>query len=287
MNKPSPSKKSGGNAPKPRLMEGIAAFVLEAAGKMFSRQESVVFISLHKCATSYFSKNVLRQLKGRNLIDFQQRHYLDLMNRGPENVKLRKYGHVYGVLRVLDDNHPSLALTERLLSPRNLRGKKMVVLVRDPRDILVSMYFSFGFSHAASPNPGIRRYQEERRARIQAMTIDEYALHTAASLREKFGLLARLIESPVVKDCLLLKYEDLIFRFEDFYKDFSGFVELEDEVKNELYRRTRPPKDEDSTRHRRKGTPGDHKEKLQPETVQKLDGILEPALKYFGYPLES
>ncbi len=40
---------------------------------------------------------------------------------------------------------------------------------------------------------------------------------------------------------------------------------------------------EDVWSHKRKVTPGDHREKLQPETIRRLDQIFAPVLDRLGY----
>jgi hypothetical protein len=45
----------------------------------------------------------------------------------------------------------------------------------------------------------------------------------------------------------------------------------------------RRPKSEDIQKHLRKGMPGEHREKLLPDTVEKLNAIFERPLERFGY----
>lgn len=196
-------------------------------------------------------------------------------------VKTRKYGYSYGVIRILDKNHPSYEITGRLLRKENLEENRAIFFVRDPRDILVSMYYSFGFTHPWSPHRDIRAYQEERRERIQKMTIDDYAIHTAPELKEKFDTI-RLLKKWAA-DSLLLRYEDMIDNFDEFYRQLREFVQLNGSVREELFRQTRPREAEHPTDHKRKGQPGDYKEKLKPAAIHEINGILENTLKEFGY----
>lgn len=207
-------------------------------------------------------------------------HYM-----GFENIKIKtwKYGYAYGVIRILDSLHPSFQLTNQLLDKKNLDGRKIIFYVRDPRDILVSMYYSFGFSHPFSPSGEIRAYQQERRRQIQQMTIDQYVLRTAPVLLEKFNRLITLMEQHRPQDTLLLKYEDMIYRFDHFYRELSRFVPLNNSVRDELFNQTRPPETEQPDQHKRKGAPGDYQVKLDKKTLPELDRILEPVLKRFEY----
>jgi len=243
-----------------------------------STNKSALFITLHKCATSFFARYVLPAFKERNNIDYQMTHY---MNKKILTVKVRRYGYIYGPIRILDREHPSFGMTSRLLKKKNLHNKKAIFMIRDPRDILVSMYYSFGFSHGLSPNPQIKAYQMNRRRKIQQMTVDEYARVTAPLLQEKFDFIESLIQTT--PDKLLLKYEDLILDFEKFYRHLNDYLPLNEDVKEILHKHTRPPKKENPLNHKRKGNPGDYKNKLNPDTINYLDKIFKRTLNDFHY----
>lgn len=269
-----------------KIKEPYPDFLHQTFGKPFSFKKSLLFISLHKCATRFFSNHVLHQLPGRQLINYQRMHYMensDIKENKNIIIKTRRYGYVYGVIRLLDPSHPSFQLTQQLLDNKNLQRKKIIFYIRDPRDILVSMYYSFGFTHTLSPNPPIRQYQEERRQRIQQLTIDQYALETAPQLLEKFNRLIQLIHHHPPSDTLLLRYEDMVDRFDPFYTQLSGFITVKRTLREELFQQSRPPETEQLSQHKRKGTPGDFMEKLDQKTLPELDRILEPILNKFQY----
>lgn len=243
------------------------------------RKRSAFFITLHKCASRFFAEEILPAVRGRSLIDFQRMHYDGCQDL---QVAVLTYGHVYGPVRILDPEHPSFALTEQLLRPENFKDKKTVFFVRDPRDILVSMYYSFGFSHPLSPNPQIRDYQVQRRRAIQAMDVDAYALRAAPALRQKF---LRILElAGQVEDKLILKYEPLIESFPDFYGRLDAFLGLRRGFRRRIFRLSRPEESEKPGRHKRDGTPGGYINKLRSETRGALDDRLSDVLGAFGYP---
>jgi hypothetical protein len=263
------------------------ALIHTYSGKIFSRKPSILFVSVHKCATSFFSQYVLLHMKGRTNINFQQWHFRNAIDPERFKIVIRKYGYVYGVIRLMDKEHPSFELTERLLSDTNLKGRKVAVLVRDPRDILVSMYYSFGFSHAGSPNEAIWAYQDKRSNTISQMSIDDYSIYAAPILNEKFERLHTLCNGNYndnrPEDVMLFKYEDMIYDYDNFYERLNGFLELEDYARNRIYEATRPLEKEQPKMHKRLGRPGDYKQKLGKKTIQELNVILEPALHRFGY----
>jgi len=259
------------------------ALIHTFTGKLFSRKPSILFVSVHKCATSFFSQYILLNMKGRTNINYQQWHFRDAVDPRRFRIMTRKNGYVYGVIRLMDKEHPSYELTEHLLSDVNLKGKKVAVLVRDPRDILVSMYYSFGFSHAGSPNEAIWAYQDKRSKTISAMSIDDYSLYAAPVLNEKFERLHALRSNNHPDEVMVFKYEDMIYNYESFYKQLNGFLELEDYAKKRIYEATRPREKEQPDKHKRLGIPGDYRQKLEKHTIQELNNILEPALRHFGY----
>jgi hypothetical protein len=266
--------------PAKRSMRGKPGFIHNTTGKLFSRKPSVLFISIHKCATTFFAREVMGRFTGRIPIDYQKLHY---ETNGIITVKTRKFGFVYGPIRILDQKHPSLEITRTLLREGNLGGRKLIFLVRDPRDIIVSMYYSFGFTHPLSPNEEIKAYQLERRRKIREKTIDEYALQIAPQVKEKFDIIRSLMQSVPAEDRILLTYEEMVEEFDDFYHRFSGFVELDPGVREKIFTHTRPMEKEQLTQHKRKGAPGDYKTKLKKVTIDTLNNILGSTLTEFGY----
>ena len=150
-----------------------------------SSEQSIVFISLHKCATTFFTNTVFQELQGLKLVDYQSYEYT---HEADLSIKptIHSHGYLYAVLRMYDREHPGYKLTNELLKISNLKKVKTIFWIRDPRDILVSLYFSFGFSHTLSPNSAIQVHQLERREKIQKMDLDTYVLHEAPNLKWKF-----------------------------------------------------------------------------------------------------
>jgi hypothetical protein len=162
---------------------------------------------------------------------------------------------------------------------------KRIFHIRDPRDILVSEYYSFGWIHPDEKGQMLSR----RRTEIQEMSVDDYVLQqpefSSWPLNEKFEPLLKLdLQSP---DFALVRYEDMVLNFPVWVKavvepfDFSA----PDRTVNRYVKKFAhqfEAKSESMT-HRRKVTPGDHKEKLQPETIERLNERFHEVLSRFGY----
>lgn len=245
-----------------------------------SKVTSIVFISLHKCATSFFTKTVFKELKELTLVDYQSYQYQHDDEIMPS---IREKGYLYAVLRLYDRDHPGYHLTDTLLDIANLENIKTIFWVRDPRDILVSLYYSFGFSHPFSPNQMIQKHQHERRKKIQDMELDEYVLKEAPNLKWKFEQIDRLRQQ--LPNHLFLRYEEMVHDFEPFFRTLSSYTGINQNLYDDMLTQTRPNQDEDINSHKRSGKTQGYKEKLKPETIEELNKILATTLKKFNYAI--
>jgi hypothetical protein len=81
---------------------------------------------------------------------------------------------------------------------------RKILLVRDPRDMLVSHYYSMLYSH---PKPGGARRSmfEDYRNRVRAMDIDTYCLEHAKFYSAEFDLYESVAQNCNTK---IIRYED-------------------------------------------------------------------------------
>lgn len=168
----------------------------------------------------------------------------------------------------------------------NLRRCKAILLVRDPRDMIVSHYFSTRSSH---PDPGRALSTSMQgiplREQAQQLTVDEYAIE-----RTKFygrllrGYMSVLDESP--ETFRIYRYEDVIFKKREWIADMCGYFEWpvpEATVRRVADKNDLRPRAEKESKHVRQVSPGDYIRKLRPETIAQLNQLLEKELNYFGY----
>lgn len=255
-------------------------YVRRLSSRHLSRRESVFFFTFHKCASSLFSSYVLRQAQGLEHVDLAFDHFNSGL-AGP--IKYRKRGAVYGPLRLSAPRETDLH--REIIAPVTdssfIRDRVSLLLVRDPRDIPVSAYYSFGFSHRFSPVEEIRRQQEVGRQAIREKTIDEYVLATMPAIVNNFAAGAALLEN--CRRCTLLKYEDMVLNWDAFASDLTRHIRLDERALRKTYEKSRPRREEDITAHQRSGKTEGFREKLQPETIAEMNRILGPALERFGY----
>ncbi|MEP3334407.1 sulfotransferase domain-containing protein [Sedimentitalea sp.] len=187
--------------------------------------------------------------------------------------QMRLQGVYYGVAR--GPYVRSLKILDRL---------KTIIQIRDPRDCLISGYFSFTISHPAPRNPDKQKNFERKRAKRMQMTADEFALDRAENYRMRMQILADIAERH--DDCLMLKYEEMVTDTSTWLNRISEF--LEQPLTNELIAALGEKIDfnvstEDVNKKKRQVTPGDHARKLQPETITALNDILGEQMARYGY----
>lgn len=182
-------------------------------------------------------------------------------------------GYAYSHLREFLDGIPQLA------------DYKIFLVIRDPRDLLVSMYYSVAYSHPAPLGRRQANFQLERE-RVKRLSIDEFVLESAAKKKAIFLEYEEKLLKPY-PHVLILRYEDMVADFPDWLDQLSHYCQLEvpEELRNELVDRFQSmrPKKETREMHVRKGQPGDYLDKLQPQTIAALNATFADVLRQFGY----
>jgi hypothetical protein len=162
-----------------------------------------------------------------------------------------------------------------------------VLMVRDPRDVLVSKYYSIAYSHS-EPDKSGNKYEEfmSQRAYAREVSIDEYVLSerdTVYSVYQRYRDL--LVERFSHYYCT--RYEEMIADFSDWLGALLNYCQFD--VSDELFdllveeHEAKIPKKEDVNKHLRKGIAGDYKNKLESRTIEILNAQFEEVLKGFGY----
>jgi hypothetical protein len=159
-------------------------------------------------------------------------------------------------------------------------AQPIILLVRDPRDMLVSLYFSVTKSHVI---PDGNENLMKARQHSAAMSIDAFVLERVPTYINAYRRYTqKLAEKPVT----LFRYEDVVFHKEEWLKQLVEVLELPYRQRS-ISRVARQldivPATEDDAQHIRKVHPGDHKVKLQPATIEKLTADLAPFLSAYGY----
>lgn len=159
---------------------------------------------------------------------------------------------------------------------------RAVLHLRDPRDGLVSEYFSFGFSHVTKT-----KKQIEHRDWVRQQTIDEYVLQVA---EKKLDIHQAYVEQLLPRpNVLYVTYEQMIEDFDGWLQRIAEHTDLAIPEALDRIKATHVSsvEKEDPTKHVRQMTPGDHLRKLKPETIERLNDQFRPVLDALGYPLDA
>ncbi|MDJ0728372.1 MAG: sulfotransferase domain-containing protein [Crocosphaera sp.] len=165
-----------------------------------------------------------------------------------------------------------------------LKLRKKILLVRDPRDILVSHFFSVASSHILPKYGNAREMLLSSRQEALRLTIDEYVIDKASIFLRNWNNYHRYLTFN--QDLKLFRYEDVIFNKEQWIIDILSFLELnipEKNIKTLASKYDIIPTKEDPNSHIRKVAPGDHKEKLKTTTIEILNNLFSEILTQYNY----
>ena len=160
------------------------------------------------------------------------------------------------------------------------KNATVIHLIRDPRDMLVSLYFSIKYSHELKNEKlkSLNRYAHE-------ISVDTFVLQRA-------GLYLKIYEQYTknlnVKKIATYRYEDVIFEKFEWLKSMVNHLGLpynEEDVVKVSKKHDVIPDVEDERSHIRSVRPGNFRSKLEEETVVKLNDMYSNLLEKYGYSL--
>lgn len=160
-----------------------------------------------------------------------------------------------------------------------------VLLVRDPRDAIVSEFYSTRQTHSIpeGANSGARADMLRRREAARQVTIDEFARAEAAKMADTMERFIPLLDDPML---LLLRYEDIIFEKGRMIREVAhhfGWAVQPEQVDAILKWIDVIPAAENPDAFIRKVIPGDHRQKLSGAAIAEIGEPLARAMNAFGY----
>ncbi|MEH6557742.1 MAG: sulfotransferase domain-containing protein [Oceanicoccus sp.] len=225
------------------------------------------------------SKILLPKVKNLQHVDYAREIY-----RGNNviDINFKPQGYVYGPIRLSLDEGPIYEhINKPLIDSDILLNTKLVAMVRDPRDILVSFYYSITKSHTFSRVSEIRELQETNRERWINEGLEGYLTEKSPTLNKQFELLISILKSN--KNSYVLRFEDMVDDFPVFRNTIRSAFDLENSALENIYKNTRPQIAEDEERHRRSGKTRGFKEKISAKQIGELNATLMKSLAYFDY----
>ncbi len=163
-------------------------------------------------------------------------------------------------------------------------NRKNILLVRDPRDAIVSMYYSVAYSHVSPDDEKAKKEFADRRADVRQQEINQFCLEYAQEWIHQWN---RVLNTLVKNEhTLIFRYEDVVFDKIRLVSDINDHLELgvDRELQHKIAQRYDIiPEKEDKSKHIRFVKPGNHKDRLKPETIDKINELYAPVLSHFDY----
>jgi hypothetical protein len=262
--------------------------LLNGRHQPISSHPSIIHFSVNKVATQYIKRLLIRCAKENGLIPVRMSEYAwhtnfpYLFTLSAEEVEpylhiFQPKGYLYTVFGGLVEGIP------------NVDDYRVVIILRDPRDVLVSGYYSYAFSHAEPEVEEARESFEQFRAYARSLGVDGYVTALCEDTRQSYQrYLDFLAVHPQV---YLTRYEEMLADFPAWLAGLLDYCQLEIstalEQKLLAEARIAQPSGEDVSRHRRQGKSGDYRKKLKPETIDYLNRELAPILERLDYPVHA
>lgn len=253
---------------------------------------NIVVFTLHKSA-SMFIHHQCQLLTALSGIEY---HSPNQPNSGLDARRLRTDRHMWST------RNGCFAPVRFYVDIPQIDDYSVILHLRDPRDVLVSMFYSYCFIHTGeiAANTG---YRQE----VAAKGIDAFVLAKAseesADYRGDYGtgghvedLIGNLphryrdyrehfLGKPNV---ILVKYEEMVTDYRGWLRKFIAPFPIgdKDKVIDDLAGQSAaffPKRAHDEMNHVRHVTPGDHKLKLKSSTIAQLDEIFADTLDALGY----
>jgi hypothetical protein len=250
---------------------------------------SIMFFTVYKAASSFIGAFMNKIVAEAGMTAVNLDGYFFDRGQGREwegtgrviyDVSYSPTGYFYGPFRSFNKAVP------------DIDQYKILLVLRDPRDVIVSSYYSL-YSHvspqALDKEQLVQRHQ--RRKKKAELTVDEYVIDKINSTSRLTDDLMEYHQQLSGKDnVLFLKYEDMVTDFEPWLNQLLTFLDLDisPELKNEISDSGNFKVDKENVyKHKRQVTPGDYKRKLKPETIERLNIYMKNVLNLYGYSLDS
>jgi hypothetical protein len=255
-----------------------------------NKHPSVIHFSFHKAGTQYVRSVLTRCAVENGMVpvgvhdyafhtDFPRLHSLTAD-------EMKKYEHIFKPRGYLYSAFGG-GMVEGIV---DLDLYKVIFVTRDPRDILVSHYYSMAYSHATPEGTGNKHERFiKNRAMARASTIDEWVLRRSDKLYDTCVRYQELLlkKSP---HTYRTNYEQMVYDFSSWLRGLLNYCELNisaDSFELLLQENARiRPQEENIYHHLRKGQVGDYRNKLKPETIHSLNEKFASVLEMFGYDQE-
>ena len=243
--------------------------------KTRKKQKKILFFTVHKAASVFIYK-ICQKLCDLSWIIHYSPHGGDVTFSEKEPLKNTDF---------FTNKIGCFAPLRFFIDVPNIEDYIVFLHLRDPRDVLVSLFFSSVYSHPRKP--GIFNPTNAERQKWEKEGIDKYVLDRAKYFLSRYeNYCDSLLGKPNVT---FIRYEDMVA---DLYSWLSKVVSPFDIANKEnvikffikKYGHIYSNKQKENIyAHIRNVTPGDYKNKLRPETIHRLNAIFKDVLIKLHY----
>lgn len=245
-----------------------------------NQQPSLVYFSHYRCASMMVNRRLLDLLAGKNYrqLDYQgyvhpwsieRREAFQGDSEAHEQFKrFPQRGHYFGPLRYFVDIP-------------HLDKLKPITVLRDPRDVLVSRYYSEKYNHVRLDTRFLRHCES-----IASLSLDEFVLAFKEDVGSHYNLYLK--NKAALESGLMFPYEELIKDFRGFLGAVNDFVGLErsasflDAVASQ---ESFVVDKENRFSHKRSVEARNFEKKLKPETIEELNQFFSEMLLAFDWEI--
>ncbi|MDQ7788257.1 MAG: sulfotransferase domain-containing protein [Thermodesulfovibrionales bacterium] len=244
--------------------------------------QSIMYFTVHRCA-SQFILNILRQCAadtGMTYVNIASYFWRGgKLYGGNTDDVFKRLGYIYGPFYGLDREEFTLSIPK-------FDDFKILLMLRDPRDVLTSYYFHHAYE--LYDNPAKEGFVEERSRETLSKTIDEWVIDKSTVFRDRYRTyLSTFADKPNV---FVSKYEDMIRDFNTWLDSLQKFMHINVSAKtlSSIMQKTDfCTAKEDVKAHKRQVVPGDHMRKLKKETISHLNSEFKEILETLKYPISE
>ena len=231
-----------------------------------SSKKSIIFFTTHKCASKFFHKFFHELEKDTNYIkinfdEYALRYNIKNLDDLYYNYAQNK-GFIYAPIR-------------KMIKFKDMKNFKTVLALRDPRDTLISHYFSTVYSHDKN---SINLLEE--RDYYKAMNIDEFVLDKADWLN---NIMTEYMEN--LSNYYFINYEELIIKPHFILSGLLDYLSINIDEKKIIKFASDliPNSNENKLKHKRSGKNNQFKTHLKDETIEILNEKFSKVIDYFKF----
>lgn len=243
-----------------------------------SGHPSILFFTMHKCASVYVEDILKKVSKKTNITPIDLDNYL-LASEYPSLKTILDGDNTILQAKLKNSFKPTGYLYAALRYPKvlgqidDLHQYRVLLMLRDPRDVLTSAYYSFGYTHTLPIAKAERKRFLAWRSKIASQTLDEFVLSIKDDWVKMYTYYCQnLVEKPNV---LVVKFEDMIDNFDSWLSSIVNFSNLKPDREQieELV----------NAANQKQVKPTDHQKALKPETIEILNTDFRKILKTLNY----